>query len=724
MTNSNLQTTHDNVHTEKATLRSRLLGFFKDRLLWSLLAVSLLPLAFMGYATYSSAAKAIEDQSLRKLQTVNKITAKAVDSYFSSMEEQLKITAENRMTLEALEAFTTGFQEIKSDDSLTEAAIDEARKSLATYYTGEFSSEYLRQTDNEAPTATFLENLSDSSAYLQYLYIRKNENPLGSKELLNAADDGSSYSAAHALYHPIFRNFLKRLGIYDFFLVDADSGTIVYSVFKELDFVTSLKTGSFAGTNFARSFQESISGGRRDTVAFADFENYLPSYEAPASFISAPIYNGRELKGAVIFQLPVDKITSIISETTGMGETGETYAIAGDGLFRSQSRFPEELGVQSTILNPKVRADTEAVRSALDDGDSGTAEIKDYRGADVFSSWQPITVHHDSRGGDKNITWALISEIDKAEILQPIRSLFNFATTIFILSVIGVLLVSVSISRRFSREARRQASLVSGIIDNTNALAGSSEELTSVSQQMSATAEETTAQANLVSAAAEQVSGNTKLVSSSVETLVLNIDEIARSAQDAAAVARQSVDMAQKTSSTMDELGQSSSKIGQVIKVITTIAEQTNLLALNATIEAARAGDMGKGFAVVANEVKELARETAKATEDIGTKIEAMQSDTEKAVAAISEIASVIEKIDLLQTKIATAVEEQSITTSEISRNITEATTGSTEIAQNIVQVANAAQSTAEGANNTQHSAQELSHMAQGLQRLVDKYKR
>jgi methyl-accepting chemotaxis protein len=724
MTKSDLHATHDNTRTDTATLSSRLFGFSKDRLLWSLLAVSMLPLAFMGYATYSSAAKAIEGQSLRKLQTVNKITAKAVDNYFSSMEEQLKITAENRMTLEALEAFTNGFQKIESDDNLTESSTEDARKSLSTYYTGEFSNEYMKQNENAPPTTSFLENLSDSSAYLQYLYIRKNENPLGSKELLNAADDGSSYSAAHSLYHPIFRNFLKRLQIYDFFLVDADSGTIVYSVFKELDFVTSLKTGSFAGTNFARAFQESISGGRRDTVSFADFENYLPSYEAPASFIAAPIYNGRELKGAVIFQLPVDKITSIISETTGMGETGETYAVADDGLFRSQSRFPEDLGVKSTIINPRVRVDTDAVRSALDDGESGTAEILDYRGIDVLSSWQPVTIHQDSRGGDKNVTWALISEIDRAEILQPVRSLFNFATTIIILSTIGVLLVSVSISHRFSREARRQASLVNGIVDNTNALAGSSEELTSVSQQMSATAEETTAQANLVSSAAEQVSGNTKLVSSSVENLVLNIDEIARSAQDAAAVARQSVDMAHKTSAAMDELGQSSSQIGQVIKVITTIAEQTNLLALNATIEAARAGDMGKGFAVVANEVKELARETAKATEDIGTKIEAMQSDTEKAVTAISEIASVIEKIDLLQTKIATAVEEQSATTSEISRNIGEATTGSTEIAQNIVQVAHAAQNTAEGANNTQHSAQELSHMAQGLQRLVDEYRR
>jgi methyl-accepting chemotaxis protein len=172
----------------------------------------------------------------------------------------------------------------------------------------------------------------------------------------------------------------------------------------------------------------------------------------------------------------------------------------------------------------------------------------------------------------------------------------------------------------------------------------------------------------------------------------------------------------------MDALGRSSSEIGQVVNVITTIAEQTNLLALNATIEAARAGEAGKGFAVVANEVKELARETAKATEDIGTRIETMQQDTRRAVAAIAEIGTVIERIDALQTKIAAAVEEQSVTTSEIGRNISEATIGSTEIAENIVQVAQAAQSTAEGAANTQVSSQELARMAQSLQRLIDEY--
>ena len=703
---------------------SGLLSFFSNRLLLALLAVSLLPLAIMGYATYLSAAKAIELKAQEQLQTVNAVTAKTVTRYFNTMEEQLRITADNRMTLEALESFTKGFKSILKENAVTETELDEARTRLATYYNGEFASEFERQTDSEAPTASFLENLTDEAAYLQYLYIRKNENPLGSKDALNAADDSSAYSTAHALYHPIFRGSLQRLNLYDFFLIDIDTGAIVYSVFKELDFATSLTNGSFAGTNFARAFQEAIRGGRRDVVAFSDFQNYLPSYQAPASFIAAPIYDGRDLRGAVVFQLPIEEMSEIIGERTGMGNTGETYAIGADRLFRSESRFTADLDVDSTIINPTVKVDTRAVRSAIDEGQTGTAIIDDYRGAKVLSSWSPITIHKDSRGGDKNVTWALISEIDQNEVLEPVYSLLKFVLIIFGVTTFGVLLVSTSIARRFTREARRQSALVDGIVDNSQSLAGASEELTSVSQQMSASAEETTAQANLVSAAAEQVSGNTKLVSSSVENLVQSIHEIAHSAQDAAAVARQSVEMAADTSATMDKLGASSGEIGQVVKVITTIAEQTNLLALNATIEAARAGDMGKGFAVVANEVKELARETAKATEDIGRKIEAMQSDTDRAVKAIADITSVIEKIDHLQTKIATAVEEQSVTTNEISRNIGEATTGSTEIAQNIIQVAQAAQTTSEGAGNTQLSSQELARMAQALTRLVAEYRK
>jgi methyl-accepting chemotaxis protein len=264
---------------------------------------------------------------------------------------------------------------------------------------------------------------------------------------------------------------------------------------------------------------------------------------------------------------------------------------------------------------------------------------------------------------------------------------------------------------------------VGNIAQMAQTLASSSRELTAVSQHMAANAEETATQANVASAAAEQVSTNVSSVSTAAEEMGASIKEIAKSANEAARVATTAVHVADSTNATVAKLGESSAEIGNVIKVITTIAQQTNLLALNATIEAARAGEAGKGFAVVANEVKELAKQTAKATEDISLKIEAIQGDTKGAVDAIAQIGKIINQINDIQNTIASAVEEQTATTAEISRNVTEAAKGSSEIAQNITGVAQAARSTTEGASNTQASADELSRIALDLQKLVGQFK-
>jgi len=264
---------------------------------------------------------------------------------------------------------------------------------------------------------------------------------------------------------------------------------------------------------------------------------------------------------------------------------------------------------------------------------------------------------------------------------------------------------------------------VAKIAQTAQVLASSSQELTSVSQQMAANAEETATQANVASAAAEQVSKNVATVSTGTEEMGASIKEIAKSANEAAKVATSAVKVADKTNAIVAKLGESSAEIGNVIKVITSIAQQTNLLALNATIEAARAGEAGKGFAVVANEVKELAKQTAKATEDISRKIEAIQGDTKGAVEAIAQIGTIINQINDIQNTIASAVEEQTATTGEISRNVGEAAQGSSEIAQNITGVAQAARSTTEGASNTQSSADELSKIAIDLQKLVSQFK-
>jgi methyl-accepting chemotaxis protein len=258
---------------------------------------------------------------------------------------------------------------------------------------------------------------------------------------------------------------------------------------------------------------------------------------------------------------------------------------------------------------------------------------------------------------------------------------------------------------------------------SSQALAASSEELTAVSQSMGAEAEETSAQANVVSAASEEVSRNVQSVATGTEEMSASIREIAKSANEATKVAGQAVKVADSTNATIAKLGVSSAEIGKVIKVITSIAQQTNLLALNATIEAARAGEAGKGFAVVANEVKELAKETAKATEDISQKIEAIQEDTRGAVEAIGRIGQIINEINSIQNTIASAVEEQTATTNEIGRSVTEAATGTAEIAHTITGVATAARSTTQGCTNVLGAATELSKMAADLQKLVARFR-
>ncbi|WP_433383889.1 methyl-accepting chemotaxis protein [Actinoplanes sp. CA-142083] len=264
---------------------------------------------------------------------------------------------------------------------------------------------------------------------------------------------------------------------------------------------------------------------------------------------------------------------------------------------------------------------------------------------------------------------------------------------------------------------------VSALTHGAQTLGEGTQRLTSISARLAAGAQEAAEQAGVVASGAGDVSTSVQSVAAGSDEMGVSIREIAENANNAAQVAASAVGVAQSTNDTVAKLGTSSEEIGNVVKVITQIAEQTNLLALNATIEAARAGEAGKGFAVVATEVKDLAQETAKATEDISRRVEAIQADTTSAVEAIGEISRIISEINDYQVTIASAVEEQTATTNEMSRSIGDAASGSANIAGNINSVAEAVQAQTGALNEADQSVTELSQVADELRGVVARFR-
>jgi len=279
------------------------------------------------------------------------------------------------------------------------------------------------------------------------------------------------------------------------------------------------------------------------------------------------------------------------------------------------------------------------------------------------------------------------------------------------------------ISRFFNLFMDKLQAVMRQVAAHTLQVTTASQQLLEASRQITCNSGETSVQANAVSQATQQVNQNLQSVNIGADEMTTTIQNIASNAHEAAKVASQAVQTAQAANATMAKLGMSSAEIGAVVKVIRSIAQQTNLLALNATIEAARAGDAGKGFAVVANEVKELARQTSKATEDIGQRISAIQTDTKGAVEAIGTIGDVINQISGISGTIATAVEEQSATTNEMTRNVSEAAKGAGEISANIGGVAQAAEGTSARAQESHKAAQKLAEVAAQLSNQVAQFK-
>ena len=506
-------------------------GSIRNKLLALLAVVAILPAFALGYAMYNSASQGIMKQSFDQLTAIRTVKATQVEDYFGQINDQMVTFSEDLSIVEAMSQFPAALEAAREEKAVDDAQLSKMKESLLGYYQNEFGEKYEEKTGVKPPLKKQIMPLDEDSIYLQYQYISNNINPLGEKENLDAASDGTTYSQLHGKYHPQVRSYLRKFGYYDIFLCDLDSGDIVYSVYKEMDYTTSLRTGPYKDTNFAKAFQLAANAESKDATFIVDYEKYVPSYDDPASFISSPVYDGDKKIGVAIFQMPIDRISAIMDERTGLGNSGETYAVGNDNLFRNESRFIDDLVAEgtlsrpTTIINPEVKVTTTAAQDALVNGNSDTEIIDDYRGAPVLSSWAPITVYKGSAesGGVEPIRWALMSEIDLAEVRAPLTVGNMFAGAWLILIPLGIGLgLAYWVSSRIAGQAASINDMISSIgigIFDARAEKVTSDELGDVAISLNAMCDNTL---SLIQSNEER-----EEIQTSIETLIGEMENIA-----------------------------------------------------------------------------------------------------------------------------------------------------------------------------------------------------
>ncbi len=409
----------------------------KKKLLLAFLSAGLIPLVVGGLIANNQASNALKSAAFNQLESIRETKRRQVEDYFQNIHDQVLTLSESTNTVFAMNTLKKGFHNDKALEKITPENLDNARRALKGYYQDQYGKEYQAQNSKSINISSIMPS-EDLEVYRQYRYIAENPNPLGEKHKLDHAPlQGEQYDRVHSKLHPIFRSFLEKFGYYDIFLVDPDTGHIVYSVFKELDYATSLLTGPYKDTNFARVFRRARDAGDKDAVILEDFEPYSPSYEAAASFIASPVYDKNKLAGVLIFQMPVGRINEIMTHNAGLGESGETYLLGGDHLMRSQSLFREE----NTI--GKLKIDTIAVNEVLS-GKTGQQIIEDYRGTEVLSSYTPVSV--------QGLNWGLIAEIDKDEAFAAEANLQITLLVVAILAIAMVLGITFVIVRNVLRQ--------------------------------------------------------------------------------------------------------------------------------------------------------------------------------------------------------------------------------------------------------------------------------
>lgn len=426
-------------------------------------AVSILVSSVLiGSNAISVSEIAIKSQVEQNLVAARDLKKSQIEDYFNLINNQIQLASSAPWLIDSADYLKTAFFDypLQTGGKIELSAIE-------GYYNNEFNRVYKENNNGaSANINALLTSISDNALFLQQDYIALNTNPLGSKDSLIKTNNNSAYDLLHQEYHPPLRKYLQTYGFYDIFIVEPDSGHIIYSVFKELDFATSLLTGPYSKSGLAEAFNQGMRLENANDTVLIDFSPYLPSYSAAASFIASPIMRDGERLGILIYQMPIDGINNIMTnksswKDTGFGESGETYLVGSDNLLRSQSRFLIEdkngyLAAMESQTDKATLAKINATESAIGlqtvnnistqqatAGKSGVSYLEDYRGEPVISAYTPIKV--------LGHTWALLSEIDQKEAFFQLEELIDSIIFTTFITAVALIIIMAGLGALFTR---------------------------------------------------------------------------------------------------------------------------------------------------------------------------------------------------------------------------------------------------------------------------------
>ena len=572
-----------------------------------LVAITSLPVAFISVIVFIQSSQLLLTSTQQSLLAVQKNKATAVTNYFSNIEKQVQTLANSELIVTSSAALN---DYIHSFDPKNKTSYLDQKRELRKYYEQDFASEYSSKSENRSiDVSRMLDALSPLAISLQYRYIIQNEYPLGSKQQMNAnLKDSSNYSKIHQRIHPQVRQYLEQFAYYDIFIADAKTGHIIYSVYKELDFGTSLLTGPYKDSGIAEVFRSAIQLQDSNNSVMADYSSYLPSYHEPASFIASPIVDRGKTIAVLIFQISIDKLNTIMNSRAGLGETGESYLVGSD--FRLRSDSLQETGLLSKAFkgNSVYQTRSEFIVQGLE-GHSAVNDGLNYNGTEVISAFAPINI--------LGTRWALLAEITKSEALSGVYDLLLkiVASTVLIVFIAGVF--GVKFGDRLSKQ----------LSEPVKSLSQDTEDLSTASQSIK---QETSRLKMGIAQSATAIEENMSAVSEILSTLESNLSKTDR-ILDMSQVLIEHLDTAEEQLNQLNQafrqVDESSSKSQEIISLVDSIDNKTDLinnivfktqlLAVNASIEAAKAGEHGRGFSVVAEEVNKLSASSGDAADQI-----------------------------------------------------------------------------------------------------------